>query len=1335
MADDLTLRLGADAQQAIDTLQRVERQLGGIVAQVKGAGTIYDQFGNVVSTATAKVETGGTKATGATSALAGSVAKLAGAFSIANIIDRVASGLGQMAVEAVNSASRMLDLKDVTGLTTDTLQRFDYVEQRTNTTQGALALSAFNLSKALASPSDSVKAALESVGLSMERLDGKSVEEQFFIVTKAINETTGAGTRNDAATVLLGRTWKEVAPAVRADIESLGKSARVSTEEQLKAISEATAAWRGFKADVQATTTDILGSLVLIARQAISTKQTASEIAQGFGTAKVGFGEGDAAAAARRKELIDESNKAIAEAQGLTNQLTASVTRATQAQVTYVSRLKDSELQLKNLSQATKDEIAAGLKMGDSEEHVAEKLNARDKTLKLTTATVHLYKEQLQDATTANEQAARKEEERAEALQNIQTGLSTLTQAQYDQIAALLKAGKSESDIAKAYRFTAGEVHAVSEAEQARTVALKAQADIQGTLFKLQKENEKDAAERTKKYYEEQQKGAQHLAENLLKVIQIEIDAENRLQLARTTGTAKRLLEIGQAETRELEALKKQGFANTEYYQVAEQRIKEYYQHERDLALGTADTIVERMKARGVETRAELERTAAEARRDYEQMREAGVFTADALRAAWERWQAAERAVRGDIVGQWHTALSSLASGFQQIAQIADGSMSAISRTVGTAIATVDQLITSLDKANKLSATTAEKITAGIASFTATYSFFSGLSDSINQSATELRAFEDRMRETEALAREFATALGDANTHLAFSRDLMEQIEATRSQLFDPTTTLAGIGTPERAAEIELRRQQAVALNLQSIIKELGGLTAQNIGLMAEKARPLLDLIAQGGASGALALDQLNGLVSEFVAYADKAGVAWDANFRALIDRARALGLELDSINQAVQGQLDIIGGATQGLLAGIRANVEAEFRRLTETSGAQAEASAEAIAAANATIVANFQTEFDRASLIVLDSFNTWRAQGKSIPESVSAVGPAIDDLIASAERFGFAGTEAFDRLKRWRELTVENKPLLDQIGTLNQLTIAQANLNGLTQDSFARLEQQGLSAYRQLTAAGFTEADAKEAIRPLIETLIRLSKERGLALDDETQAIVDQMRADGQLRTEQQTTNDILKEGLGAIIKALKGDVPSAWKTAADAAVAEADRIKRDATEKIKVELGTVESQLRDDGPWKRWRDLAVSAADEAAGAVNRLNFGASPGGLKEIPLQLERARAAGAAWQADFMSRLRDAQALADRWAMPSVALGLVHSARSAGENAAAAGTVSAASLPTHPPIYLTLPVSIGGDTYDTLSARIVDRRVFIERISDQAVLNTHGFGSAIRRAATS
>jgi hypothetical protein len=79
----------------------------------------------------------------------------------------------------------------------------------------------------------------------------------------------------------------------------------------------------------------------------------------------------------------------------------------------------------------------------------------------------------------------------------------------------------------------------------------------------------------------------------------------------------------------------------------------------------------------------------------------------------------------------------------------------------------------------------------------------------------------------------------------------------------------------------------------------------------------------------------------------------------------------------------------------------------------------------------------------------------------------------------------------------------------------------------------------------------------------------------------------------------------------------------------------------------ISSVSSQLASNkAAWSDWQGGAVGAARAVQREVDAVSFGHSPGGLKEIPLQLVRSRSAAAAFASDFTKQMQTAQTAVDR-----------------------------------------------------------------------------------------
>ena len=124
-------------------------------------------------------------------------------------------------------------------------------------------------------------------------------------------------------------------------------------------------------------------------------------------------------------------------------------------------------------------------------------------------------------------------------------------------------------------------------------------------------------------------------------------EAQFKMVQATKRGVDLRLAEIRRAERDELASIERLKRADPERHAQAVAAIKVRYELERKMALGTADTIEQRMEAQGVHTKAVLDRMAADAMRDYEQMKASGLFTSAELQAAWDRMVNANIAAQG----------------------------------------------------------------------------------------------------------------------------------------------------------------------------------------------------------------------------------------------------------------------------------------------------------------------------------------------------------------------------------------------------------------------------------------------------------------------------------------------------------------------------------------------------------------------------------------------------------------------------------------------------------------------------------------------------------------
>jgi hypothetical protein len=580
--------------------------------------------------------------------------------------------------------------------------------------------------------------------------------------------------------------------------------------------------------------------------------------------------------------------------------------------------------------------------------------------------------------------------------------------------------------------------------------------------------------------------------------------------------------------------------------------------------------------------------------------------------------------------------LSSLAGAFQTVAQVSGGTFSGITKAVGTGVADINLVSKSFDALKKAQTAWDQEATHTTESFanlavsaaSAAASviglFFAGVSlaKSLIDAANAARIMREQLGLADDASKKFLITtqpMGDitvgelgGDVYVAFSDQLVASMERSRQALEGFYQLKAG--SPA------LINFYAEALNLAGIIRELGGVSDKNLGHVEELMAGLFDVIKMGGPTAGQAVNALNDAFKEMSGYLSEDGRLWDTTIQAAITKSKELGLNLAAVNdlmakqqgniaKAIEGVTGKLGGEAKTMID-LKAKVT-DAQKAYDDLAASGTASAEDLAAAakdvetaqaavgHATVTT--QAEFDRLNRIALATFNTLVASGKSPVEAMNAIGGSIDDLIDGAKAFGLGGSQAFDTLSRWRDLTKNNAPLLTEISSLNGLMTATANIGGLTADGFADLQAQGVAAYDQLTAAGFSQQEAEQTMVPTLQTILKLHKDKGLAIDEATQKIIDQATQDGILGAQEESTNDVLREGLGALITVLGGDLPAAWQKAADAGTTAAGTITgKDGLDKVSKELGIQQKALSDD---KAWQDLQKNAAAASGDVTNSI------------------------------------------------------------------------------------------------------------------------------------
>lgn len=172
--------------------------------------------------------------------------QMVGAFTVVNLLNKGVSTLVSWGKEAVDAAGATIDFANQTGLSTDTIQRFQHVAKQTGSTLEGFTNASYQLGLKLNGGSDSVRAAVQALGLQFSELRSMSPDQQFERITAAAGNLTVEQGRNKVAAELFGKAAKDVLPAITEGYKRIADEAAITGRAQLKALDDAGDAWDAF---------------------------------------------------------------------------------------------------------------------------------------------------------------------------------------------------------------------------------------------------------------------------------------------------------------------------------------------------------------------------------------------------------------------------------------------------------------------------------------------------------------------------------------------------------------------------------------------------------------------------------------------------------------------------------------------------------------------------------------------------------------------------------------------------------------------------------------------------------------------------------------------------------------------------------------------------------------------------------------------------------------------------------------------------------------------------------------------------------------------------------
>jgi len=378
----------------------------------------------------------------------------------------------------------------------------------------------------------------------------------------------------------------------------------------------------------------------------------------------------------------------------------------------------------------------------------------------------------------------------------------------------------------------------------------------------------------------------------------------------------------------------------------------------------------------------------------------------------------------------------------------------------------------------------------------------------------------------------------------------------------------------------------AALFNMKEIVKAAGGVNEANLDEFTHKLRDTFTMLDRGLFTVAQAKKVLTENFQDIADAVLNTGEVASKEFTDIIEYAAKWGLHIKAITDFVQGQAERFGTSMEAIVkgtsysfTGLSDKIDTARQALVDLNN-DPEAKQEDIKKATielqdllnqqAQAALNSTAKLDALTGVVLAGFNQAMKDGVGIITALNSQGGALDAIIAAYKDLGVTSDNAaLAQLVNLRKLQDTYPELVNGVGSLGDAMLALSNIGGLNKDTFAAMQQTGLDMYNDLSAKaaqlGVDNSSAVAMMVPFLEAVISGNKKYGFAIDENTMKLIEQAREMGLLSDEELSTNDILREGLTAIIEALGGTVPEAFKKAAQAAQNAFDDVANDAQTQI--------------------------------------------------------------------------------------------------------------------------------------------------------------------------
>lgn len=218
-------RIGGTSKLTEKELARVGATASEAAAKMRAMGIDVPPGIQRIADATKNV---GTAATSSTSLLSGMASQLAGMFTIGAVV-----AFGKSVLEAGDQIQKMADQ---TGLSTEEVQKLQYVAGQSGSSIESLVGAVQNLQQRLGDDNTGAAGAMARLGINADAFNKLDTYAQMTTLAEAVRGIKDPTEQASVAAQLFGKSWKEILPAIKSGMEDVGNQAPIMADSTVKSL-------------------------------------------------------------------------------------------------------------------------------------------------------------------------------------------------------------------------------------------------------------------------------------------------------------------------------------------------------------------------------------------------------------------------------------------------------------------------------------------------------------------------------------------------------------------------------------------------------------------------------------------------------------------------------------------------------------------------------------------------------------------------------------------------------------------------------------------------------------------------------------------------------------------------------------------------------------------------------------------------------------------------------------------------------------------------------------------------------------------------------------------